>query len=427
MRKVLSIITLAQIRPRLDPRLGVYQSGFRPGRSTSDVVWTKRWIVSIVEHFDIIIKILGLDLSRAFDTIDREKLMEIVEHSDWATPDDLRLIRLLLANTSLQVRVSHYFSAPFQTNIGTPQGDCLSPVLFIIYLDAALREITRAMPNAPSLDNTIGLPFKTAYADDVDIISTSPSHLAVCLDVLEKKLLEWNLILNKSKTEHIELLLFGTASTCPVTRGSEPWRRVRSLGTLLGTPEDIAKRKSQATIALKRLTKAWLRRNFLSEKTRVRLYKAFVLPALTYNIGTQGMTSTLNDKIDAFHRRQLHYVLGIFYPETISNAELYKRTGSVPLSEVARESRWKLFGHILRRPEIPAFQAMTAYFQVAQTDVKKRRGRPRSCLAETLKQDLVITKSKHGFEIHDVKDLHRLKDLALDRTKWARLITEIMG
>ena len=54
---------------------------------------------------------------------------------------------------------------PFLANVGTPQGDSLSPVLFIVYLETALRKIREI--------NRIeeGLPTEKAYADDVDFIS----------------------------------------------------------------------------------------------------------------------------------------------------------------------------------------------------------------------------------------------------------------
>ena len=54
---------------------------------------------------------------------------------------------------------------PFLANVGTPRGDSLSPVLFIVYLETALREIREI--------NRIEerLPTETAYADDVDFIS----------------------------------------------------------------------------------------------------------------------------------------------------------------------------------------------------------------------------------------------------------------
>ena len=46
LRKVLSLITLDRIRPSIKKYLSHSQSGFRPEQSTSDVVWTHRWLAA---------------------------------------------------------------------------------------------------------------------------------------------------------------------------------------------------------------------------------------------------------------------------------------------------------------------------------------------------------------------------------------------
>ena len=45
------------------------------------------------------------------------------------------------------------------------------------------------------------------------------------------------------------------------------------------------------------------------------------------------LTKTLSDSIDAFHRRQLRYAIGIVCPRVISNAELYKQIKAEPWSK----------------------------------------------------------------------------------------------
>ena len=99
--------------------------------------------------------------------VHRDKLMEVLK--TFLDEDELRLIRLLLSDTSLEARVNRSKSIQFSTTIGTPQGDDLSPVLFIIYLVAALRDLWASLPDRPVEDASI--PLHTAYADDVDFLS----------------------------------------------------------------------------------------------------------------------------------------------------------------------------------------------------------------------------------------------------------------
>ena len=114
-------------------------------------------------------------MSRAFDTIDRAKLMLILREEVQLTEDDLRICQSLLADTSLTVKLGEVLSDPFQTTIGTPQGDGLSPILFAVYLESAIRLVrAQAMPR-PAAD--VGIPPELIYADDTDFPSTSQSFL----------------------------------------------------------------------------------------------------------------------------------------------------------------------------------------------------------------------------------------------------------
>ena len=106
-------------------------------------------------------------MSRAFDTIRRDKLLTVLE--TFVNDSELRIIRMLLAKTTLQPRLKRGKGSTFATTIGTPQGDSLSPVLFVIYLEAALRDLRHNLPQRPTED--INMPHYIAYADDVDFIS----------------------------------------------------------------------------------------------------------------------------------------------------------------------------------------------------------------------------------------------------------------
>ena len=117
LRKILSLITLFRIHGVVDTYLSPAQSGFRVGRSCADIVWAHRWLIAKSLRYKVIIHILGLDMSQAFDTIDRTKLMSILERIPGMTDDHRRLIRLLRANTSLQVQFNGIMTAPFMSTI----------------------------------------------------------------------------------------------------------------------------------------------------------------------------------------------------------------------------------------------------------------------------------------------------------------------
>ena len=57
------------------------------------------------------------------------------------------IIRLLLSETSLEPRLQRGTCAPLETTTGTPQGDSLFPVLFVVYLEAALQDLHQKLQN----------------------------------------------------------------------------------------------------------------------------------------------------------------------------------------------------------------------------------------------------------------------------------------
>ena len=121
-------------------------------------------------------------MSNAFDTICRHKFLDIL--SNIVNEDEHRMIRFLLSNTKLDVRIQGSTTkAPFDANIGTPQGDSLSPVLFVVYLEHALRQIRQ--------DNLSLVPNELSYADDVDFISNTNFR---DVDEIQKELTKFNLL-----------------------------------------------------------------------------------------------------------------------------------------------------------------------------------------------------------------------------------------
>ena len=176
----------------------------------------------------------------------------------------MRIIRLLLADTSLELRLSTGKCHAFATSISTPQGDSLSPVLFTVYLEAALRDLRSRLPTRPQTD--ANLPLDVEYADDTDFISTSRLFLDDIERIAPPCLAEWSLTINASKTER--------SSVCRhADRVDEEWCMTRKLGSLLGEAEDVARRKQLANVTFRKLSTVWFRQSRISLPLRLRLYE----------------------------------------------------------------------------------------------------------------------------------------------------------
>ena len=67
-------------------------------------MWTHRFIVGKVQLYqDLEVYITGIDMSSAFDTINRQKLMN--ELNTFLDEDECRIIRTLLSNTTINIQL----------------------------------------------------------------------------------------------------------------------------------------------------------------------------------------------------------------------------------------------------------------------------------------------------------------------------------
>ncbi|GFR64605.1 very-long-chain enoyl-CoA reductase [Elysia marginata] len=186
--------------------------------------------------------ITGIDMSSAFDTIDRHLRLNILKNFN--IEDEQRIIRYLLSNTELSIELKGSSKTEsFKSNIGTPQGDSLSPVLFIVYLEHALKNIRKI--ETLYTQNTLEL----AYADDVDFVSTNDF---VDVETIQKELADFRLNVNTNKTEYTL-----------VQKDGEDWEKVKKVGSLLGDTEDIERRKQLSNLALQKLSSIWIRNDKL--------------------------------------------------------------------------------------------------------------------------------------------------------------------
>ena len=174
--------------------------------------------------------------------------------------------------------------------------------------------------------------------------------------------------------------------------------------------EDLARRMQLANVAFHKLWTVWFRGAQINLSLRLRLQSAFVLPVLTYSMGTLGLTKAELTRLDVHHRRHVRQILGVRWPHRISNEALYRQCHAEPISTAIRAARWSLFGHVLRLPtDASAQRAIDFYLE--DTDTPKFRGRPRYTLATTLGDDL----RRIGRQLcsGDVEELR-----TLDRNRW---------
>ena len=118
---------LDRMRDRLKSKLPLKQSAYQPGRGTTEQVHAVKLLVEkAIISSDYVIHLLLLDMSKAFDTVDRNVLFEHLE--EILHEDELYILHILTNNPQLQVKIGNTTGELFTTTLGIMQGDCLSAI-----------------------------------------------------------------------------------------------------------------------------------------------------------------------------------------------------------------------------------------------------------------------------------------------------------
>ena len=363
----MAIAVVQRIFDRTREAISVSQAAYSPGRGVSELILTFKLLAEkAITSQNYEFHILMLDMSRAFDTISRASVIN--NFKEILNPDETHLVSLLIKDVKLQVKCDNHIGKEFTTNVGSPQGDCASPLIFIFELSKAL-EKSKKLINSYSIPNTVkrinkdhtySKNLKVAqkidytfsvgqeYADDCSAGSTNSKLIDELEEQLPRDLADSGLGVNRDKTER-----FSISQNCDAT-----WKDTIVIGSKLDTQRDISRRKQLASAAWSKYG------NLLLNKTlplllRVKYFDAYVSSIFLHQCGLWTITKDIGKKVNSFQNNFLRRIVGIKYPQRISNVELHNITHQKPWSEVCKQRRLSLFGHTCRLPsEAPARKAI---------------------------------------------------------------------
>ena len=162
--KVLERVVEGLIRQRVE--IYEMQCGFMSGRGTTDAIFIVRQLQEKHLAANKPLYMAFVDLEKAFDRVPRDVIwwaMRKLGIDEWL----VRLVQSMYKDVRSRVRVGDGYSKEFGVGVGVHQGSVLSPLLFIIVLEALSREFHT------------GCPWELLYADDLMISAESMEELLV--------------------------------------------------------------------------------------------------------------------------------------------------------------------------------------------------------------------------------------------------------
>ena len=328
--KLYNKMLLNRIVPHIEPLLRKNQNGFRRGRSTLSQILCLRRLIEESQAFNKDLALVFVDFSKAFDSVDRNKMFEILELYG-IPPKIIDCIKVLYTDTSATILTPDGETEAFSILAGILQGDTLAPFLFILVVDYILRMSVdkistkgyelraRQSSRHPAVHLT-----DTDFADDIALISQSLENAQSLLQSLEQASNCVGLYLNETKTEYINKCLSNTDIGIR-TLQQKLLKQVddyKYLGSFISSSlKDFIARKGMTWSACNDLNKIW--RSHLSNKIKLHIFKTIIEPILLYGSETWTLSKKMEARLDGTYTRLLMRVQNISWKSHPTKGQIY--------------------------------------------------------------------------------------------------------
>jgi hypothetical protein len=455
--KVLERVVEARVRKIV--QIDDMQFGFMAGKGTTDAIFIVRQLQEkyLAKKKDLWMAFV--DLEKAFDRVPREVVWWALRNLG-VNEGLVSVIGAMYADTSTMVKLNGNVSKGFKVKVGVHQGSVLSPLLFIIVLEALSRKFRG------------GLPMELLYADDLVLMAESEELLVEKLKRWKAGMEEKGLRVNMGKTKVMRCLdgacqvvksgkypcgvcSKGVGSNsiectschawihkkcsgisgklkrvidycCRRCMGGNPVRsevlqqislgvgqnldRVEKfcyLGDMIGAgggAEEASRTRVRCAWAKFKELAPVLTSRGASLKVKGKVYNACVQRVLVYGSETWPVKTEDMQRLERTERMMVRWMCGVSLKNRITSKELNGRLGVEGVADVVRRGRLRWFGHLERKGS-DDWVSSCRNFQVSGAT---RRGRGRKTWQECVK--------------HDLRSCGLKAEWAQDRVEWRGLI-----
>ena len=366
------------------------QCGFRPTRSTIDMLFVVRRLQKLGRQRKIPLYMCFVDLQKAYDSVDRELLWKVLARA--GVPSVMiDVIRQFHDGMRARVRMDDgELSERFEVTQGLRQGCVLSPLLFNIFFAAMIEVVLQRFneddtilenlvflnegsgggPDETRLDRVRRAVWGMLYADDAEIVSRSPPGLARIMTVIVEVFGAFGVTVAEKKTETLLMRAPekaqqpGETPTPPlpaleIAAAGQKYHQVHQfvyLGGLITEDADITRdinrRTKIARGCFRKFSTERFNRPSAPFRLKARLLKAEAMEALLYGCMTWAPPNAHYRQLRTTHHKLLLRVIGYHRVHgtyrKMSYAKALKKTGSQSV-EATIYQRQLLFAGALAR------------------------------------------------------------------------------
>jgi hypothetical protein len=372
MAKLYEILLLSRLRTLTSNFIRPEQFAFRQGHSTSNQ------LTKLVDELAISFNrkertvAVFLDYEKAFDKVWHQGLL--AKMTDLQLPIQLaNTIKSFLEHRHYSVRQDDAFSTPRGIAAGVPQGSCLSPLLFSLYIND--------MPSLPGTRLNL-------FADDTMFMHTSMSkHFAakkiqLQIDLVTSWLRDWRITLNSGKTVAV---LFGDKQPddiCPIEVNGvaiEWSSSVKYLGIKLDAKLRFAQHVKETCTKARRIRAALYpmlnSHSPIPIRTKLAILKMYIHSILTYAGPAWGALVAVHrwKQLEAVQNIALRTITGL--PKYVRNSAIRNSLNIPTIQESISGQSHKMF-HRTSTSHHPHLQNLGLSMQTVQW----KRNRPANLL-----------------------------------------------
>nr|VZI29195.1 unnamed protein product [Spirometra erinaceieuropaei] len=376
-------------------------------------------------------------LTKAFDTVNREGLWKIMQK--FGCPERFtQMVRQLHDGMMARVTDNGAVSEAFAVTNGVKQGCVLSPTLFSLMFSAMLMDAYRderpgiriAYTTDGHLLNQRRMNFqsrvstttvhKLLFADDCVLNTTSEAEMQRSMDLFSAACENFGLVINTQKTVvmHQPPPNSATAPNAPpqISVNGTQLQVVENLPYLGSTlsrntkiDDEVANRISKASQAFGRLLNTVWNRHGLQLSTKLKMYKAVILPTLLYGAETWTVYTRQARRLNHFHLSCLRRILRLNWQDRIPDTEVLERTGILSIYAILKQMQLRWSGHLVRMDDERLPKRL--FYRDVVTGSRRQGGQIRR-YKDTLKSSL------KRLQINPTN----WEELARDRPTWRRTV-----